>query len=164
MKRTLVAMFVIAVALGACRRSSRSSSGTASPGATAAGHGGGGGPIAIPGTAAGALAVGDTRLTDGSLGDDYTINLTAGQPVTIVVRGGPSVTEPGSNLDVYAVLLNGTNEVAHDDDSAGNLNARIVYTPTASGPHTLRVTTYGTGMRQGAYTVQTWTGANEAAQ
>src|SRR5688572_26484319 len=105
MKRTLVAMFVIAAALGACRRSSRSQQGTAQPGVTATSQGGGGGALTVPATAAGALAAGDTRLQDGSLGDDYTVNLTAGQPVTIVVRGGPSVTEPGSNLDVYALLL-----------------------------------------------------------
>jgi len=111
----------------------------------------------------GNLQMGDTPLTDGSVADDYNVMLTAGMPVTIVVRGGPSVTSPGSNLDVYTILLQNGVEVTHDDDSAGNLNSRIIFTPPTTGMYTVRITTYGSGLRQGMYTLQTYPGANPMA-
>ncbi len=122
-------------------------------------------PLAVPGQATGALQTGDQALADLSLGDDYALMLTAGQPVTIVVRGRTAIGEAG-NMDAYAVLMFGGAEVTHDDDSAGGPDghdSRIVYTPTATGPHTLRVTTYGGGLHQGNYEVQTWSGANAEA-
>jgi len=119
----------------------------------------GGGVIAMGGTAAGVLAQGDTTLQDQSVGDDYTIMLVAGQPITIVTRGGPSSSTPGSTLDVYTVLLFNNAEVASDDDGAGYPNSRIVYTPTTTGPHTIRVTTFGSGFKGGSYTLQTYPGA-----
>ena len=99
------------------------------------------GMVAVGQTIMGMLQQGDTPLNDGSVGDDYNVMLTAGMPVTIVVRGGPSMTTPGSNLDVYTILLMNGQELTHDDDSAGNLNSRIVWTPTMTGMHTIRVTT-----------------------
>jgi hypothetical protein len=124
----------------------------------------GGGQTIAPGqTLAGALTATDTRLDDGSAGDDYTIMLTAGQPVTIITRGGPSADEPGSNLDVYTLLLLNGQTLDSDDDSAGNLNSRIVWTPTVTGPHTIRVSTFGSGLKQGQYTLQVLPGANENA-
>lgn len=112
----------------------------------------------------GNLAIGDMMLPNGNLADDYNIALTAGVPVTIVVRGGPSVTTPGSNLDVYTYLLQNGVELMHDDDSAGYPNSRIIFTPPTTGIYTIRVSTFGSGMRQGMYTVQTWPGANPMAQ
>jgi hypothetical protein len=121
-------------------------------------------PLAIPGTIAGSLTASDARQPDGSVADEYALRLTAGAPVTIVVRGGPAVDTPGRNLDVFAVLLLENTEVTHDDDSADNVtNARIVFTPTTSGTYILRVTTFGGGLHEGPYTVQTWTGANDEA-
>lgn len=122
------------------------------------------GMLTIGGTAAGILQAGDTALQDGSVADDYQIMLTAGVPVTIVVRGGPSLTEPGTNLDVYAALLMNGTEIEHNDDiSPDNRNSRIVHTPTTTGMHTLRVTTFGSGLKSGPYNVQVFPGANPNA-
>jgi hypothetical protein len=126
-------------------------------------HHTGHGSLAIPGSVQGELRQGDRVMPDGSLADDHTVWLTQGQPVTIVVRGGPSTSSPGMNLDVYTILLFNNREVTHDDDSAGNLNSRIIYTPTQTGMYTVRVNTFGPGMRTGSYSVQTWVGANPNA-
>jgi hypothetical protein len=120
-------------------------------------------PIQLGATVTGTLLDGDYRLSDGSLMDDYGILLTAGQTVTIVVRGGPSLSSPGQNLDMmFAIVANNT-ELAQDDDSAGNLNARIVFTPPASGLYFIRVSTAGAGMQMGSYTVQTMPGGMPTA-
>ena len=125
---------------------------------------GGHGSLAVPGTVQGTLQAGDTQMPDGSVADDHTVWLTAGQPSTVVVRGGSATTSPGSNLDVYTILLGPNHqEITHDDDSAGNFNSRIIYTPTQTGMYTVRVTTYGSGLKTGAYTVQTYDGANPSA-
>ena len=144
MKRTflVVSLFVFGLMMPGCKR----------------GHG----SLSIPGTVQGTLQAGDTQLSDGSVADDHTVWLTAGQPVTVVVRGGPSTSSPGSNLDVYTILMRNGQEITHDDDSAGNFNSRIIYTPTQTGMYTIRVTTYGSGLKTGAYTVQTMDGAHPA--
>jgi hypothetical protein len=122
-----------------------------------------GGTLALGSTVTGILQAGDTLLNDGSVGDDYAITLGAGQTVTIVTRGGPSYTSPGSRLDVYTlVMLNGS-EVTHDDDSAGNLNSRIIFTAPVTATYIIRVTTFGAGLRQGEYSLTVMPGANPYA-
>lgn len=122
-------------------------------------------PIQLGTVIHGALQMGDMVLPTGTLADDYSIMLTAGVPVTIVVRGGPQTMPPSSStLDVYTVLLQNGVELAHDDDGAGYPNSRIVFTPPATGMYTIRVTTFGSGMRQGMYTLQTMPGANPTAR
>lgn len=112
----------------------------------------------IPSTVNGTLATGDATEPGGAFYDDFRVFLTSGAAVTFVVRGGPSRTTPGSNLDMYLILqLNGV-EVTHDDDSAGNLNSRIVFTPATTGYYVLRVRTFGTGAKEGSYTLQSWVG------
>jgi len=144
MKHVVVTLSVVALAsLGACKRRQ--------------------GSLPVPGTVSGSLQQGDTALPEGRVCDDHTVWLSTGQPVTVVVRGGPSTSTPGSNLDVYTSLMLNGQEVVHDDDSAGSFNSRIVYTPTSTGMYTVRVTTYGGGLKTGAYTVQTWAGANPNA-
>lgn len=120
-------------------------------------------PLQVPGTAAGTLSASDRSQPDGAVADEFALTLTAGVPVTIVVRGGLSSDEGGGNIDVFAILLLEGHRVADDDDHAGNNNARIVFTPTTSGTYILRVTTFGGGLHQGAYTVQTWAGADDDA-
>jgi hypothetical protein len=188
MNRTLVASLVIAAAAVGCRRNPPQNAqqpgmmqpgmmqpgmmqpgmmqpGMMQPGMMQPGmQPAGGGMVQVGGMVSGTLQQGDMALQDGSIADNYNVMLTAGQPVTVVVRGGPSMTTPGSNLDVYTLLLNAQQqELVHDDDSAGNLNSRIVYTPTMTGMYTIRVTTFGSGMKQGAYTLQVMPGANETA-
>ncbi len=122
------------------------------------------GVLSIGTTVQGQLEQGDTVLTDESLADRYEITLTAGRPVTIIVRGGPSVTTPGEPLDMYAALLLNNQELVHNDDiSPDNRNSRIVYTPTASGPHTVMITTFGSGAKLGPYTIVVMDGARPTA-
>jgi hypothetical protein len=123
------------------------------------------GMLTVGQSIAGILQAGDTLLQDGSVADDYQIALTPGMPVTIIVRGGPSLTDPGSNLDVYTALLLNGQEVAHNDDiSPSNRNSRIIYTPTVPGVYTIRVTTFGSGLKSGPYTVQVLAGAHPMAE
>jgi hypothetical protein len=90
--------------------------------------------------------------------------LTAGVPVTIVVRGGPRTDAPGQMLDTYAMLLmNGTELIHNDDIDPQNRNSRIIYTPTMTAMHTLRVTTYGNGLKTGMYSISVLPGANPMA-
>ena len=140
MNRTFLVMLFLVAFVGGCHR-------------------GGHGSLSIPGMVQGTLQAGDTPLSDGSVADDHTVWLTSGTPVTIVTRGGPSTSSPGTNMDMYTILMRNGVEVTHDDDSAGNLNSRIVYTPTQTGMYTIRVTTYGSGLKTGAYTLQTYAGA-----
>ncbi len=112
----------------------------------------------------GMLAPGDQSLSNGTFADDYAIQLNAGMPVTIVLRGGASSTMPGTTLDMYLVLLQNGAEITHDDDSAGNLNSRIVFTPPMSGTYQIRVTTWSASNTIGAYTLQVFPGANPYAQ
>ena len=122
-------------------------------------------PVTLGQTVSGMLAVGDGISPQGSLYDDFNIQLTPGVPVTIVTRGGPQTNPPtGGTVDVLTQLLFNGAEVARDDDSAGNLNSRIIYTPMMAGQYTIRVGTFGGSMRQGAYTMQTVPGANPMMQ
>lgn len=120
--------------------------------------------LAFPGATTGALDERDWRLSSGGIYDDYEFDLTAGDVVTIVVRGGPSTIAPNVRLDPYIFLLRNGIEVLHDDDSAGDLNGRLVFAPRVSGRYVLRVSTYGSGSRRGAYTIETWRGAIENAR
>jgi hypothetical protein len=119
--------------------------------------------LTVGGMAAGALQAGD-QMEGSSFYDEYTIALSPGQPVTIVVRGGPSASTPGEMVDVKASLrLNGA-EVAENDDidlANNNKNSRIVYAPAAPGMYTLRVS--GFGSATGSYNVQVFPGANPNA-
>ncbi len=119
--------------------------------------------FSIPSTVNGTLATGDTADSDGALFDEYRVFLTSGSAVTFVARGGPSRTTPGSNLDMYLVLRQNGVEITHDDDSAGSLNSRIVFTPTSTGYYAVRVRTFGSGAKEGDYTLQSWSGAMPGA-
>jgi hypothetical protein len=113
-------------------------------------------PLQVGGVVNGSLVVGDTALPNGRVADEYAVGLMVGQPLTVVARGGPSISTPGSTLDVYLEILQNGTELAHDDDSAGYPNSRIVFTAPRSGVYTVRVTTFGSSLRQGAYTLQSW--------
>jgi len=50
---------------------------------------------------------------------------------------------PGSSLDAYLKLFDPKGQnVAEDDDSGGDLDARIVYTPQVTGRFRIMATTY----------------------
>jgi hypothetical protein len=128
---------------------------TAAPGAPV-------GTLTVGGMQQGMLIIGDQSVSDNGtqrLADDYTLAVNAGQPITIVTRGGPSTQNAGRTLDVMTALICNGAEVQRDDDSAENFNSRIVYTPPMNAVCTVRV--MGFAGDQGAYTVQVYPGALE---
>lgn len=111
-------------------------------------------PLAVGSAVQGQLDATDPRNERGNAFDDYVVQLTAGVPVVIDVRAGPAFNSyAGGLLDVYTYLLFNGMEVARDDDGGGYPHSRIVYTPAYSGPFVIRVSSFGTGLREGAYTV-----------
>ena len=114
--------------------------------------------FSVPSTINGTLTTGDQVDTDGALYDEYRVFLSSGAAITLVARGGANRTTPGSTLDMYLVLRQNGVEVTHDDDSAGSLNSRIVFTPVTSGWYQVRVRPIGTGVKEGDYTLQAYSG------
>jgi len=110
-------------------------------------------PLALGQTVRDALDARDAHLRDGSVADDYAVDLRAGVPVTFSVRGGREVGFGGAELDVCAILLRDGAAVAENDDDGGAVRARIAYTPAASGRYVVRVTTHGPWVRAGPYTL-----------
>jgi Bacterial pre-peptidase C-terminal domain len=113
------------------------------------------GGIAAPGQVAtiaygqmmqGRLEPGDQTMNDGTFADVWTFQGTGGQTVTIDVMS--------DEFDAYAQLLDAAgNQLAEDDDSGGNLNARITFTLAASGQFQIVVNNYGDSRRTGLYRV-----------
>ena len=121
-------------------------------------------PLTVPSIVHGELQTGDMVVPEdqGRVADHYIVQLTAGQPVTFVARGGPQVGASGNPLDMMMFLYLNRAVVISDDDSASDgtaLNPRIVYTPTVTGTYVLRVTSYGGDFRQAPYTLQAYTGS-----
>jgi hypothetical protein len=122
--------------------------------------------LAIPSIVPGELQSGDMVVPEdsGRVADHYIVQLTAGQSVTFVARGGVQ-NGTGSSIDLMLFLYRNRTLIQSDDDSASDgsaLNPRIVFTPTESGTYVLRVTSYGGDFRQGSYTLQTYSGALES--
>lgn len=105
---------------------------------------GGGGTTTVDGP----VSIGDLAMVDSAqpagwaapiTADVWHVDLTAGAPVTILLCS----TMPSSGFDPFLLLDFMGNQVAMDDDSAGNLNARIIYAPTETGTYSLYVTSWG---------------------
>lgn len=95
----------------------------------------------------GTLGEGDSQLSaDGSFFDVYTFEGSAGERVLIRMTS--------NQLDAYLVLLdpNG-NSLVQDDDSAGNLDAQIVYTLPVDGRYTVYANAYSSG-QAGTYQIE----------
>jgi hypothetical protein len=110
-------------------------------------------PYAIGGTSSGTLYSGMPTTSSGTLFTDYAVNLYAGQTVTLVLHGGASWTSPGGQLDPLMQVIGNGSLLAQDDDGAGGMDSRIVFTPAWTGTFIVRVTTYGVGPNQGSYTL-----------
>ena len=94
----------------------------------------------------GRLETGDQTMNDGTFADIWTFQGTAGQTITIDVMS--------DEFDAYAQLIDATgNRLAEDDDSGGNLNARISYTLPATGQYQIVVNNFGDTRRTGLYRV-----------
>lgn len=59
---------------------------------------------------------------------------------------------PAFAAGVAYLILSGHGVFIQDDDSGGNLNARIIFTPTVTGTYNLYATTFVRGQR-GAYRI-----------
>jgi hypothetical protein len=83
----------------------------------------------------------DFELEDGSVADGYRLRLSAGQSVTVLVRG-----QGADRIDPYVFLFDeeSQEELDHDDDSAGNFNSRLLFTAPAAASYGVVVTTYET--------------------
>jgi hypothetical protein len=113
------------------------------------------GAIAAPGQvgtivygqmAQGRLETGDQTMNDGTFADVWTFQGTAGQAITIDVMS--------DEFDAYGQLLDATgNRLAEDDDTGGNLNARLTYTLPATGQYQIVVNNFGDTRRTGLYRV-----------
>ena len=74
---------------------------------------------------------------------------------------GPERTEHGVfvvvgiPLDAALPAPHNGQTLAHDDDSGGSLNPHLVFTAPMAGQYVLRLTTYGSRMQTGSYTVRT---------
>jgi hypothetical protein len=89
----------------------------------------------------------DVALTDkdepnprrnGAFQKSFAIELAAGKTYVIDMK-----QPPGSKLDPYLRLEDKAGKVlAEDDDGGGKLDARIVYSPTASGPYRVIATSF----------------------
>ena len=89
----------------------------------------------------GTLQQGDQALQDGSLGDDYTLNLTAGQPVTIVADVLPNHTFKGHvaslALASLATLASTQWSYRHADASVDAIWPQVLATAVSSSTHSL---------------------------
>jgi hypothetical protein len=125
------------------------------------------GSLQLNTTIQGVLQQGDALSPRGAFMDQYSVFLQAGQPITVVARGVPSwdpvrrmQTNPDMTLDL---VCNGQN-VGHDDDSAGNRNARLVITPQSNAQCFLQVSTFGGTPTFANYQLTTVLGANPTLQ
>ena len=102
--------------------------------------GGGAQQIPIGTTVQGELTAGDPTLSDGSHYKMFTFMGTAGETVQIDLMS--------TAFDAYLYLRNSSGQnVATDDDSGGNLNARIIRTLPYTGMYQILANT----LRAGAY-------------
>lgn len=104
-------------------------------------------PIPMGASISERLEPGDAQLTeDGSYFDAYTFTGTAGQQVVI--------TMSSEDLDSYLILLDAQgNRLIQDDDGAGNLDARIVYTLPNDGQYIIYANAYNSG-HGGSYSLE----------
>jgi len=92
----------------------------------------------------GRLEQGDQTMNDGTFADVWTFQGNAGQTVTIDVMS--------DEFDAYAQLLDAAgNRLAEDDDSGGNLNARLTFTLPSTGQYQIVVNNFGDSRRTGLY-------------
>lgn len=109
-------------------------------------------PIAQGTQVQGTLDASDPRNERGAAFDDYAITLSAGVPVVITTLGGQSWEGTGL-LDVYTYLYFNGQMLAYNDDGAGYPHSRISFVPPYTGTYVIRVSTYGSGLRTGTYTL-----------
>jgi len=108
----------------------------------------------------GLLEGNDGRRANGSLFDDYSLPLAKGETVTLTARGERSINEACCELDMELQVLLDEKILARDDDSAGGMASRLVFTADTEGSYVVRVTTSGSFYRAGAYVLRVTPGSN----
>lgn len=83
--------------------------------------------------------------------DDYQVTLTAGQPTWIHLTATDGAFD--TMLKLYTLDQRDGEPVATDDDSGGDLNSLLIFTPETSGDYIVRVTSFEAG-NTGAYTLR----------
>jgi len=87
----------------------------------------------------GAATTGQLKKT--SYYENFRVSLTAGQSYTIDVKG--SSTSNGTLVRPYVYIYDTTGTVAEDGGGGGTgTDARLTFTPTTTGNHTIQVTAY----------------------
>jgi hypothetical protein len=107
----------------------------------------------------GELTPDDFELNDGSVADGYRIFLRRGDEITIVVRATDGMLDPYT----FVFEEESRDEIAHDDDSGGGFNSRILLTAPQHGTYGIVITTYETGFHGGTYELETWPGLDPNA-
>ena len=92
----------------------------------------------------GRLEPGDRQMQDSTFADIWMFQGTAGQAITIDLTS--------ENFDAYLQLLDASgNRLAEDDDTGGNLNARVTFSIPANAQYQIVVNNYGSSRRAGLY-------------
>ena len=94
----------------------------------------------------GRLETGDQRMNDGTWADVWQFQGQQGQRVVIELRS--------EEFDTYVQLLDAQgNRLAEDDDSLGNLDARVEFTLASGGMFQIVVNNFSDERRAGIYTL-----------
>lgn len=97
-------------------------------------------PISVNGTTVSDVldAASNVLESDNSYFNAYTFQVEQGQRITIDMLS--------TELDAYLILLDPNGQdVAQDDDSGGNTNARLIVTAPSSGTYTVLANSYAAG-------------------
>lgn len=105
-------------------------------------------------TREGSLDATDARMRDGSAYDDHAMELAAGESATLTLRGGATPGVLCRRLDVQLRVLDGETTLADDDDSAGDLASRVLFTAPHAGRYTVRVMSHGPWLNLGDYSLR----------
>lgn len=105
--------------------------------------------VSVGQTVSGALTTEDPKLEDNSHYDDFSLSLTAGQSVEIVMTS--------SAFDSFLHFGKGTGSAfeasSTDDDGGGGQDARVRFTATEAGIYTVRANALNEGM-SGPYSIR----------
>lgn len=112
------------------------------------------GTLAVGTVARGAFAQGDAMLDDWTWADDWSLSLEAGQRVLVGVRGGRSMGGLCVRHDVEVSVRDGDRVLAHDDDRAGAMDARVELVAPRAGTYTVRVLERDPWPVRGEYSVR----------
>lgn len=86
----------------------------------------------------GTISTDSPRTSGGGYGQFYSFSGVAGQPVSIDLSS--------DDFDTYLEVLDGSDTVlAEDDDSGGDLNSSLIFTPSANGTYVIVARPFSSG-------------------